>query len=65
MNNDKHLCITLCWDGEERKKDQTFPQEACTLNEKIEDNGNTLEEVLIQPGQGGGSEGRLPRGYET
>ena len=29
-----------------------FPQEACTLNEKIKDNGNTLEEVLIQPGQG-------------
>ena len=36
------------------ESDMAFPQEACTLNEKIKDNGNTLEEVLIQPGQGGG-----------
>lgn len=47
------------------ESDMAFPQEACTLNEKIKDNGNTLEEVLIQPGQGGGGEGGLPRGYET
>lgn len=47
------------------ESDTAFPQEACTLSEKIKHNGNTLEEVLIQPGQGGGGEGRLPRGYET
>lgn len=42
-----------------------FSQGPCTLNAKTEYNGNIEEQVLVQPRQGGGGQGRLLGEYET